>query len=315
MLMYIAKRLVLLVPILLGITLLTFSLMHLIPGDPAEILMRQQGIIPTQENIEKFREQMGLTEPLPIQYFNWLSCLLHGDFGSSLSVSYGKPVLSEILLRFPRTLELAAFSLLISLLISIPLGIIAAIKQNSAIDHLTLVGASLGIAMPSFWLGLLLILFFSVYLGWLPVCGYGSLKHIILPAITLGIGMAALTTRLMRASMLEVLGENYIITARGKGLRERIVIMKHALRNALIPVVTVAGLQFGWLIEGAVFVEMIFTWPGIGKLLVDSIFARDIPMVQGCVLFIAFVFVLVNLAVDISYGMLDPRIMYEGQQK
>ena len=315
MLMYIAKRLVLLVPILLGITLLTFSLMHLIPGDPAEILMRQQGIIPTQENIEKFREQMGLTEPLPIQYFNWLSCLLHGDFGSSLSVSYGKPVLSEILLRFPRTLELAAFSLLISLLISIPLGIIAAIKQNSAIDHLTLVGASLGIAMPSFWLGLLLILFFSVYLGWLPVCGYGSLKHIILPAITLGIGMAALTTRLMRASMLEVLGENYIITARGKGLRERIVIMKHALRNALIPVVTVAGLQFGWLIEGAVFVEMIFTWPGIGKLLVDSIFARDIPMVQGCVLFIAFVFVLVNLAVDISYGMLDPRIRYEGQQK
>ncbi len=315
MLMYIAKRLVLLVPILLGISLLTFSLMHLIPGDPAEILMRQQGIIPTQENIEKFREQMGLTEPLPIQYFNWLSCLLHGDLGSSLSVSYGKPVLSEILLRFPRTLELAAFSLLISLLISIPLGIIAAIKQNSAIDHLTLVGASLGIAMPSFWLGLLLILLFSVYLGWLPVCGYGSLKHIILPAITLGIGMAALTTRLMRASMLEVLGENYIITARGKGLRERNVIMKHALRNALIPVVTVAGLQFGWLIEGAVFVEMIFTWPGIGKLLVDSIFARDIPMVQGCVLFIAFVFVLVNLAVDISYGMLDPRIRYEGQQK
>lgn len=312
MLMYIAKRLVLLVPILLGITLLTFSLMHLIPGDPAEILMRQQGIIPTQENIEKFREQMGLTEPLPIQYFNWLSCLLHGNFGSSLSVSYGKPVLSEILLRFPRTLELAAFSLLISLLISIPLGIIAAIKQNSAIDHLTLVGASLGIAMPSFWLGLLLILLFSVYLGWLPVCGYGSLKHIILPAITLGIGMAALTTRLMRASMLEVLGEDYIITARGKGLRERIVIMKHALRNALIPVVTVAGLQFGWLLEGAVFVEMIFTWPGIGKLLVDSIFARDIPMVQGCVLFIAFVFVLVNLAVDISYGMLDPRVRYEG---
>lgn len=312
MLMYIAKRLVLLVPILLGISLLTFSLMHLIPGDPAEILMRQQGIIPTQENIDKFREQVGLTDPLPIQYFNWLSSLLHGDFGSSLSVSYGKPVLSEILLRFPKTLELAAFSLLISLLISIPLGILSAIKQNSAIDHLTLVGASLGIAMPSFWLGLLLILLFSVYLGWLPVCGYGSLKYIILPALTLGIGMAALTTRLMRASMLEVLGEDYIITARGKGLRERNVIMKHALRNALIPVVTVAGLQFGWLIEGAVFVEMIFTWPGIGKLLVESIFARDIPMVQGCVLFIAFVFVLVNLAVDISYGMLDPRIRYEG---
>ena len=311
MLKYIAKRLVLLVPILLGISLLTFSLMHLIPGDPAEILLRQQGIIPTQEAIEKFREQMDLNDPLPIQYFNWMYCLLHGDLGSSLSVSYGKPVLSEIIFRFPRTLELAVVSLLISLLISIPLGILAAVKQNSAIDHLTLVGASLGIAMPVFWLGLLLILLFSVHLGWFPVCGYGSVKHIILPSITLGIGMAALTTRLMRASMLEVLEEDYIITARGKGLRERIVILKHALRNALIPVVTVAGLQFGWLLEGAVFVEVIFTWPGVGKLLVDSISARDIPMVQGCVLFVACVFVLVNLAVDISYGMLDPRVRYE----
>jgi len=311
MLKYIAKRLVLLVPILLGISLLTFSLMHLIPGDPAEILLRQQGIIPTQEAIEKFREQMDLNDPLPIQYFNWMSCLLHGDLGSSLSVSYGKPVLSEIIFRFPRTLELAVVSLLISLLISVPLGILAAVKQNSVIDHLTLVGASLGIAMPVFWLGLLLILLFSVHLGWLPVCGYGSIKHIILPSITLGIGMAALTTRLMRASMLEVLEEDYIITARGKGLGERIVILKHALRNALIPVVTVAGLQFGWLLEGAVFVEVIFTWPGVGKLLVDSISARDIPMVQGCVLFVACVFVLVNLAVDISYGMLDPRVRYE----
>jgi peptide/nickel transport system permease protein len=311
MLKYIAKRLVLLVPILLGISLLTFSLMHLIPGDPAEILLRQQGIIPTQEAIEKFREQMDLNDPLPIQYFNWMYCLLHGDLGSSLSVSYGKPVLSEIMFRFPRTLELAAVSLLISLLISIPLGILAAVKQNSVIDHLTLVGASLGIAMPVFWLGLLLMWLFSVHLGWFPVCGYGSVKHIILPSITLGIGMAALTTRLMRASMLEVLEEDYIITARGKGLRERIVILKHALRNALIPVVTVAGLQFGWLLEGAVFVEVIFTWPGVGKLLVDSISARDIPMVQGCVLFVACVFVLVNLAVDISYGMLDPRVRYE----
>jgi len=311
MLKYIAKRLVLLVPILLGISLLTFSLMHLIPGDPAEILLRQQGIIPTQEAIEKFREQMDLNDPLPIQYFNWMYCLLHGDLGSSLSVSYGKPVLTEIMFRFPRTLELAAVSLLISLLISIPLGILAAVKQNSAIDRLTLVGASLGIAMPVFWLGLLLILLFSVHLGWFPVCGYGSVKHIILPSITLGIGMAALTTRLMRASMLEVLEEDYIITARGKGLRERIVILKHALRNALIPVVTVAGLQFGWLLEGAVFVEVIFTWPGVGKLLVDSISVRDIPMVQGCVLFVACVFVLVNLAVDISYGVLDPRVRYE----
>jgi peptide/nickel transport system permease protein len=311
MLMYIAKRLVLLVPILLGISLLTFSLMHLIPGDPAEILLRQQGIIPTQEAIEKFREQMDLNDPLPIQYFNWMYCLLHGDLGSSLSVSYGKPVLSEIMFWFPRTLELAAVSLLISLLISIPLGILSAVKQNSAIDHLTLVGASLGIAMPVFWLGLLLMWLFSVYLGWFPVCGYGSVKHVVLPSITLGIGMVALTTRLMRASMLEVLEEDYIITARGKGLRERVVIMKHALKNALIPVVTVAGLQFGWLLEGAIFVEVIFTWPGIGKLLVDSISARDIPMVQGCVLFVACVFVLVNLAVDISYGMLDPRVRYE----
>jgi len=315
MLKYVVKRLIVLLPTLLGVSLLAFSLMHLIPGDPAEIILRQHGVIPTSDAIEEFRAQAGLANPLPIQYFDWLYHLLHGDFGSSLSVSYGRPVLSEILFRFPRTLELAAVSLIISLLISIPLGILAAIRQNSIIDNLTLIGASLGTAMPSFWLGLLLILLFSVYLGWLPVCGYGSIDHIILPSITLGTGMAALTMRLMRASMLEVLEQDYIITARAKGLPEKVVIWRHALKNALIPVITIAGLQFGWLLEGAIFVEMIFTWPGIGKLLVDSISVRDIPMVQGCVLFIASVFVLVNLVVDISYGLLDPRVRYEDKQK
>jgi len=311
MIQYIVKRLLLLVPTLFGVSLLAFLLMHMIPGDPAEILLRQQGTIPTPEAIEKFKEQMNLDDPLPVQYFNWLSHLLHGDLGSSLVVNYGRPVFPEILLRLPRTLELAAVSLIISLLISIPLGIIASVKQNSITDYLTLVGASIGVAIPGFWLGLLLILLFSIYLGWFPVCGYGSNEYIILPSVTLGIGMASLTTRLMRASMLEVLDKDYIKTARGKGLKEYVIIVRHAIKNALIPVITVAGLQFGWLLEGAVFVEVIFSWPGIGKLLIDSISVRDIPMVQGCVLFITFVYVLVNLAVDISYSILDPRVRYK----
>jgi len=208
-------------------------------------------------------------------------------------------------------LKLAVSSLLVSLLISLPLGILSAIRPNSLVDYLVLAGTSFGTAIPSFWLGLILMLYFSVHLGWLPVFGYGGIDHIILPSATLGVGMAALTTRLVRSSMLEVLRQEYITTARAKGLSERTIITKHALKNALIPVATVAGLQFGWLLEGAVFVEVIFNRPGIGKLLVDSISSRDIPVVQGCVLFIAFVFVLTNLLIDISYALFDPRVRYD----
>jgi peptide/nickel transport system permease protein len=221
-------------------------------------------------------------------------------------------VLSEILVRFPATVKLAVVSMLVALIIAIPVGIISATRQYSFVDNVSMMGAMLGVSMPNFWLGLLLILLFSVHLGWFPVCGYGGFEHIILPALTLGTGIAAVITRLMRSSMLEVLRQDYIRTARAKGLSEKLVVSRHALKNALIPVVTVIGMQFGRVLEGAVIVETIFAWPGIGKLLVDSIYARDFAMIQGGVLFVAVIFVIVNLAVDISYTYLDPRIRYEG---
>jgi peptide/nickel transport system permease protein len=222
-------------------------------------------------------------------------------------------VLDEILTRLPATVELAIAGMLVSLIIAIPVGIISATKQYSIVDNVSMLGALLGVSMPNFWLGLLLILLFSLHLGWLPVFGRGGIEHLILPAITLGTGMAAITTRLVRSSMLEVLRQDYIRTARAKGLNEKTVIGKHALKNALIPVVTVVGLQFGFLLEGAVIVEVIFAWPGMGRLLVDSIFARDFHVIQGCVLFIAVMFVLFNLLVDISYAYIDPRIRYEAR--
>ncbi len=311
MLGYIAKRLLLMFIVILGVTLITFSIMQFVPGDPAEMIAIGRYDIEdlTQEDIERIRAEEGFDAPMYVQYAKWLKHLLHGDLGRSLIT--GEPVFSEILTRFPATVELAIASMLISLLIAIPVGIVSATKQYTMIDNVSMVGALLGVSMPNFWLGLLLILLFSLYFGWFPVCGYGSLKHLVLPAITLGTGITALTTRLTRSSMLEVLRQDYIRTARAKGLSEKMIIKKHALKNALIPVVTVAGLQFGTLLEGAVIVETIFAWPGIGKLLVDSIFARDFAMVQGCVLFVAVIFVLVNLLVDVSYIFLDPRIRYE----
>jgi peptide/nickel transport system permease protein len=257
------------------------------------------------------RTEFGLDQPVYIQYFNWLGNVLRGDFGYSFRTD--RPVLDEILTRLPATLQLALAGMLVALVIAIPVGIISATRQYSAVDNLSMFGALLGVSMPNFWLGLLLIMFFSVHLGWLPVFGRGGIEHLILPAITLGTGMAAITTRLMRSSMLEVLRQDYIRTARAKGLSEKVVICKHALKNALIPVVTVVGLQFGFLLEGAVIVEVIFAWPGIGRLLVDSIFARDFPVIQGCILFIAVMFVFVNLLVDSSYTYLDPKIRYEAR--
>jgi peptide/nickel transport system permease protein len=205
--------------------------------------------------------------------------------------------------------------MLIYLLIAIPIGILSAIKQNSLIDYLSNIGVLVGVSMPSFWLALILILFFSIYMRWLPVCGSLGLSYIILPATTLGIGIAATTTRIVRSSMLDVLGQNYIRTARAKGLKETIVIGKHALKNAVIPIITIAGLQFASLLEGAVVIETIFAWPGVGRLLVDSINQRDFPMIQGCILFIAIIFVLVNLLVDFSYVYLDPRVRYDRRQQ
>jgi len=311
MLSYAARRLVLMVPTLLGISILAFSLLHLVPGDPAEILLRQQGVVPTPEALEGFRTAAGLNEPLALQYLHWLNSAIHGDLGRSLAVSYGRPVLPEVLSRLAATLELASASLAFAILISLPLGILSAVRRGSWLDKSLLLGSALGTAMPAFWLGPLLMLTFSLYLGWLPVCGRGGLEHLILPALTLGIGAAALTSKVVQAGMIDALEENFILAARAKGLPEECIILKHALRNALLPLITVSGLQFGWLLEGAVFVEVIFTWPGLGKLLVDSIFSRDFPMVQGCVLFISLVFVLVNLAVDILYSWIDPRVRYD----
>jgi peptide/nickel transport system permease protein len=311
MLKYLLRRLLLVFVVVLGVTAVTFSVMHFTPGDPAEMIaIGRYGMdMLTQSDIEWVRASEGLDAPIYVQYGLWLNHLLHGDLGNSLIT--GDPVLSEILTRFPATMELAILSMILSLLIAIPVGIIAAIKQYSIIDNFSMIGALVGVSMPNFWLGLLLILFFSVYLGWFPVCGYGGFAHIILPAITLGTGMAAITTRLTRSSMLEVLGQDYIRTARAKGLSEKLVISKHALKNAFIPVITVIGLQFGYLLEGVVIVETIFAWPGVGRLLVDSIFARDFFMIQGCVLLIVIIFALTNLIVDISYAYLDPRIRYQ----
>lgn len=312
MLTYIIRRIGLMVFILLGVSVITFSMMHFVPGDPAEVIaIKRYGEEVTAETIEHVRAELGLDQPVPVQYLRWLTSVLQGELGYSFRTD--RPVLDEILTRLPATIQLALAGMLVALIIAIPVGIISATRQYSTVDNLSMFGALLGVSMPNFWLGLLLILFFSVYLGWLPVFGRGGIEHLVLPAITLGTGMAAITTRLIRSSMLEVLGQDYIQTARAKGLKERIVIYKHALKNALIPVVTIVGLQFAALLEGAVIVEVIFAWPGIGRLLVDSIFARDFMLIQGCILFIAAMFVLVNLLVDISYAYLDPRIRYEAK--
>ena len=310
MLKYILKRIFYMICVLLGVTILTFSLLHLVPGDPAEMIaIERYGEEVTADVIEHVRIELGLDKPLHIQYLRWLGNVLQGDLGYSSRTD--RPVFDEIKMRFPATLELAIAGMFVSLIISIPIGIISAIKQYSAIDNASMFIALIGVSMPNFWLGLLLILFFSVHFEALPVFGRGGIEHLILPAITLGTGMAAITARLMRSSMLEVLTQDYIRTARAKGLSEKIVIGKHALKNALIPVITIIGLQFAALLDGVVIIEVIFAWPGIGRLLVDSVFARDIPVIQAGVLFSAILITAANLLVDISYAYLDPKIRYE----
>ncbi len=294
----------------LGVTVVTFSAMHLAPGDPAEMIaVARYGEDLTQEEIEWVRVTEGLDAPVYVQYLGWLEHVLRLDLGKSL-ITY-EDVLEEILTRIPATLELAISSLILSLLIALPTGIISAIRKNTIVDNACMTGALLGVSMPNFWLGLLLIWLFALSLGLLPSFGYGSIKHLILPTITLGTSMAAITTRLTRSSMLDVLNQDYIVTAKAKGLDERTILLKHALKNAMLPVITFVGLQLGFLLGGAVIVETIFAWPGIGRLLVDSIYARDFALIQGCVLFIAVIFALANLTVDVLYAYLDPRIRYE----
>jgi peptide/nickel transport system permease protein len=309
MIEYIFKRLLQIIPVLLLVSIISFSIIYIAPGDPAMTLCAGPDGQVDPEYVDEFTEKYGLDEPLYVQYFTWLNNILHGDFGYSYKT--GQPVLELVLSAFRATMKLAIVSLIISLVISIPLGIISAIKQNTLTDTFCMLGATLGISMPNFWLGCILMLIFAVYLNWLPAAGYGEsgdLKYIILPAITLGASSAAITARLMRSSMVESLSQDYILTARAKGVSERTITLKHAMKNALIPVVTMVGLNFAFLLNGSAVVETLFAWPGLGGLTVHSMEMRDYMVVQGCMIFIALLFIAVNLAVDITYKFIDPRI-------
>ena len=298
-------------PVLLGISVITFLIMCFNPGDPAEITLiaMLDTETPPQEAVEALREEMGLNAPVYVRYIRWLDRVLHGDLGYSFQTR--RSTLDEILLALPATIKLATASMLLSILIAVPIGTISAIKQHSLVDNLGMIGSLLTVSIPDFFIAILLIIMFSLHFDIFPVAGYGSVEYWILPALTLAMCMAAITTRLTRSSMLEVLRQDYIRTARGKGLDERTIIQRHSLKNALIPVITYMGLQFGWLFGGTVIIETIFALPGIGRLLVESIYTGDFLVTQGCVMFIAAIFVFINLVVDVSYRFIDPRIRYE----
>lgn len=300
---YVLKRILLLIPVLLGVSLLVFAIMSLTPGDPAQLILGENA---PKEAVLKLREEMGLNDPFFMQYFRFVKNAIMGDFGRSYTT--GREVFGEIFARFPNTLILAVIGIIISVCIGIPIGIISATRQYSFLDSFSMVIALLGVSMPVFWLGLMLILIFSVKLGWLPSGGFDGLKSIILPAVTLGVGSAAIITRMTRSSMLEVIRQDYIRTARAKGVAEKVVINKHALKNALIPIITVVGLQFGHLLGGAVLTESVYSWPGVGRLMVDAIRQKDTPTVLAAVVFLAAAFSVVNLLVDILYAYVDPRI-------
>ncbi|MFM9532771.1 nickel ABC transporter permease [Lysinibacillus sp. IITD104] len=303
MTLFILKRLAQIIPVTLGVTLVVFLIMQMIPGDPAIILAGEGA---SQETVAELRENLGLNKPLAVQYTDYIKNLLQGDMGNSLKNN--QPVFEEITSRLPITIELAFYSILITIVLGLIAGIISAIRPYSFMDVGLMVVALLGISLPSFWLGILLMYVFSVQLHWLPVAGWDSAKHIILPAITLGAGGAAIVARMTRSSMLEVVNQDYIRTAKAKGLKGYIIILKHALRNALIPVITVVGLQFGSLLGGTVLVESVFAVNGLGRMIVDAIRTRDIPVVQGGVLIASLIFVFINLFVDILYRFFNKRM-------
>ncbi len=303
---YILRRLLLIIPVVWGVSTLVFLFIHFIPGDPVQVMLGESA---KPADVEELRRSLGLDQPLPAQYVLFLKGLVTGNLGRSIHT--GQPILTTILTRIPATLELAIAAMFVALVMAIPLGVLSASRQYSWLDNSSMFFALLGISMPNFWLGPLLILLFSVHLNWLPVSGRGGLRHLIIPAITLGNALAAKLTRMTRSSVLEILHEDYITTARSKGLREGIVIFKHALRNALIPVITVIGLQCGALLSGALITETIFAWPGLGRWTITAIQKRDYPLVQGCVLVISLSYVLVNLLTDLTYAWVDPRIRFE----
>jgi len=305
---YIRGRLLRAIPVMLGVLTLVFLMIHLLPGDPAvEIASRGPGMSP--EAIQRIRVQLGLDQPIQVQYLRFLSRTARGDLGRSIITN--QAVSTMIRQQVGPTVQLTLAGIATAVLIGVPLGLLAAVRHNTWVDTTSMTVALLGVSMPSFWLGLLLIFLFAVRLKWVPILAGGDLKGLILPALTLGIGASAIIARLVRSSMLEVLRQEYMTTARAKGLRSRVVILRHGLKNALIPVVTIIGLQFGALLGGAVVIETVFARRGIGRMAIDAILAKDFPVVQGTVLFAALVYLTVNLAVDVLYSVLDPRIRYE----
>jgi ABC-type dipeptide/oligopeptide/nickel transport system permease component len=303
---FLARRLLLTLPVLLGVATLVFSLIHLIPGDPAQAML---GDTASPEEIADLRQRLGLDRPLPEQYTSFLAGLVRGDLGMSLRTS--QPVTTMIVERMPATFELAAAAMAFALFAAMPLGIVAAVWRGTSVDHGAMTLALMGISIPNFWLGPLLAIVFAVELGWLPVSGRGTWAHLVLPAISLGAALAAILARMTRATLLEELREQYVQAARARGTSRVRAVVRHAFRNSLIPIVTLVGLQFGAVLTGAVITETIFAWPGIGRLLIQSISFRDYPLVQGCILLIAITYVGVNLLTDLVYGVLDPRIRYD----
>jgi peptide/nickel transport system permease protein len=330
---YLARRLIEAIPVIFGVSILVFLLLHLIPGDPAVAILGERA---TEENVQAIREQLGLNKPLYEQYFIWVGNMVQGDLGHTVRGNI--PVADEISSRFPATVELSLWALTVAVLVGVPTGILSGVRRNSLIDTASMFTALIGVSIPIFVLGLLLIYFVGVELRWLPfvsrlssnvqlerVTGLhtvdavitgnwdalkDAVEHLILPAITLATVPMAVIARITRSSMLEVLNQDYIRTARAKGLRSFVVVMRHAFRNALLPIVTIIGLQLGTLLSGAVLTETIFSWPGVGKWLFDSIIARDYPIVQSMTLIIAMIYIVVNMAVDLLYALIDPRIRY-----
>lgn len=302
---YIFKRLVSGIIVLFGLSVFTFMLIHFIPGDPVRIMLGQRA---TVEQIEALREELGLNKPLVTQYMSYATGVVKGDLGTSLKT--GRPVSTEIAERFPATAKMAVASLGVAVVVGIGLGVLAARFKDTFLDSLIMTFSTFGMALPGFWLGLLVILVFSVHLGWFPIAGGTGFMDVVLPAVTLGTLMATALSRLTRAGMVEVLSNDYIRTARAKGMGEQIVLLRHAFRNVMIPIVAVIGLEFAGLLGGAVIVEQVFNWPGIGTLAIQAISSRDFPMIQGTTLFIGAIYVLVVILIDVLYAILDPRIDY-----
>ncbi|MFF0830972.1 nickel ABC transporter permease [Brevibacillus sp. NPDC003359] len=303
---YVIKRLLQMIPTLIGVSILTFLMVHAVPGDPARMLAGPEA---SSEEVAVVRESLGLDQPLYVQYGKYVYNLLQGDLGTSLRSE--RPVLDEILGRFPSTITLTVMAIVVMVVIGLFAGIFSATRPNSLIDNTTMMISLFGISLPVFWLGLMLILLFAYYLNWLPSGGNDGFSHFILPAVALGLSSSAILARLTRSSMLEVINQDFVRTARAKGVKEKLVVYKHTLKNALIPIITIIGLEFGTLLGGAVLTETVFSINGLGRFIIQSIQFRDYPAIQGSILFVAAIFVVVNLIVDLCYSLVDPRVKYD----